>query len=376
VNWLFAFFIIFTPPCLWSQTSEEAALAQKAILEKEEEKRVVLRDLYRLHLEMKKASKERVVYESERNRTQESVASNRRMVKAIENRTARQRGKLKSRLRALYKFGDLGFVRIAFSRQGPADLDRTLRHLKVVIDWDYRLLKDYSESINNLRRKKGKLEKQLAQLRKLEDRVGEKQAVLNQTQKDKNTFLSKIDAEKLLNLARLKSLRKIASGGPDASNDPSEKWGTIRSMLEASFFERRGNLALPLSSARQIQGFGPYVHRKMQFKSKGIHLGSPNAGAGNPIKTVHGGKVVYNGKIEGYGQTLVVSHGDHYFTVYAGLRKSPLTVGEKVQLGQSVAESNEVTYFEVRHFSEPLNPDEWVSVSTTPAAAVSRPESL
>jgi murein DD-endopeptidase MepM/ murein hydrolase activator NlpD len=109
-------------------------------------------------------------------------------------------------------------------------------------------------------------------------------------------------------------------------------------MLEASFFERRGSLALPLSSARQIQGFGPYVQRN--------------------------------------GQTLVVSHGDHYFTVYAGLRKSPLTVGEKVQLGQSIAESNEVTYFEVRHFSEPLNPEEWVSVSTAPAAAVSRPESL
>lgn len=354
-----------------AQSADEAARAQRTILEKEEEKRTILRDLYRLHLEMKKASKERVVYESERNRAQENVASNRRMVKAIEKRTAKQRTKLKARLRALYKFGDLGFVRVAFSRQGPADLDRTLRNLKVVIDWDYRLLKDYNVSIETLRRKKNTLEKQLGQLRKLEDRVGEKQAVLTQKQKNKSTFLSKIDAEKLLELARLKSIRKKA-GEAETSADPSEKWGTIKSMLEASFFERRGVLSYPLQDGVVLQGFGPYTHREMQFKSKGVLLRTPSESSSPTVKTVHGGKVVFNGRLEGYGQTLVVSHGDHYFSVYAGLKKAPLKVGEKVQLGQTIAESDDVTYFELRHFNEALNPTDWIS----PAPSGSRPKTL
>jgi septal ring factor EnvC (AmiA/AmiB activator) len=64
---------------------------------------------------------------------------------------------------------------------------------------------------------------------------------------------------------------------------------------------------------------------------------------------------------------LVLDHGDHYYTVYAGTKDAVVTVGDQVQPQQKIASTGfseihgtQGMYFEIRHFSEPYDPKSWL----------------
>jgi septal ring factor EnvC (AmiA/AmiB activator) len=74
--------------------------------------------------------------------------------------------------------------------------------------------------------------------------------------------------------------------------------------------------------------------------------------------------------VDGFGQTLIVDHGDHYYTVYSHNETISVNVGDEVGQNQVVATvgsnpelSRDGIYFEVRHFSEPYDPQSWMKGS-------------
>ena len=68
---------------------------------------------------------------------------------------------------------------------------------------------------------------------------------------------------------------------------------------------------------------------------KGIDIGAPN---GTPIKAAAGGKVSYSGWMGGYGNLVIIDHGNGVKTRYAHSRKLHVKVGDKVSQGQFIAE--------------------------------------
>jgi len=91
------------------------------------------------------------------------------------------------------------------------------------------------------------------------------------------------------------------------------------------------------------------------------------ASAGTPIMAVYGGKVVYAGWFRGYGNMMILNHGNSYFTILAHAEDLFKKKGEKVNGGDVVAtvgESGSLAgpglYFEIRHHSSPLDPLKWL----------------
>jgi murein DD-endopeptidase MepM/ murein hydrolase activator NlpD len=66
----------------------------------------------------------------------------------------------------------------------------------------------------------------------------------------------------------------------------------------------------------------------------GIDIGAPH---GTPVYAVKDGYVVYKGVMGGYGNTILVEHGDCR-TLYAHLSKITVKAGEMVQAGQKIGE--------------------------------------
>ena len=57
---------------------------------------------------------------------------------------------------------------------------------------------------------------------------------------------------------------------------------------------------------------------------------------GTPVRAVRGGRVVLAGPFEGYGPTVVVSHGNGFYTLYLYLEDIGVVEGRDVETGQVV----------------------------------------
>ena len=84
---------------------------------------------------------------------------------------------------------------------------------------------------------------------------------------------------------------------------------------------------------------------------------------GQDIRAASAGKVVYNGNgIRGYGNLIIIRHGERALTAYAHNRDTQVHEGDEVLLGQVIAHMGEgapgkpVLYFEIRLDGKPVDP--------------------
>lgn len=92
------------------------------------------------------------------------------------------------------------------------------------------------------------------------------------------------------------------------------------------------------------------------------------AAAGTPVKAVEGGTVGLSGNFGTYGLTVVVSHGDGFYSVYSYLQNPVVRVGETVSKGQIIAQVGGQSsdygahlHFEIRGRNQAaLDPAEWL----------------
>jgi len=84
---------------------------------------------------------------------------------------------------------------------------------------------------------------------------------------------------------------------------------------------------------------------------------------GQDIRAASLGRVVYNGSgIRGYGNLIIIKHGENLLSAYAHTRESLVHDGQEVALGQVIAHMGEgapqkpVLYFEIRRNGKPVDP--------------------
>lgn len=108
--------------------------------------------------------------------------------------------------------------------------------------------------------------------------------------------------------------------------------------------------------------FGPRGRRHHD----GIDIPAPR---GTPIVAVDTGVVIYSDNgIRGYGNMIVLAHGDDIFTVYAHNRRNKVSKGERVDKGQMIAEIGNTgrstgphLHFEIRVKNKVRNPAQFLS---------------
>lgn len=101
---------------------------------------------------------------------------------------------------------------------------------------------------------------------------------------------------------------------------------------------RKAFLSAPVDFIRISSGFD--THRKHPILNRiRAHRGIDYATrTGTPVKSTGDGEVVFLGRKGGYGQVIVVKHGEHYETLYAHLAdfKENLKPGDQVRQGEVI----------------------------------------
>lgn len=99
----------------------------------------------------------------------------------------------------------------------------------------------------------------------------------------------------------------------------------------------KGSLIWPVKG-RISSGYGNRVHPI--FKSNHFHGGIDIAvNNGTPVLAAAGGKVTRAGWVSGFGNTVVLDHGNGVTTLYAHNSRILVKVGQMVHVGQSIAKS-------------------------------------
>ena len=86
-----------------------------------------------------------------------------------------------------------------------------------------------------------------------------------------------------------------------------------------------------------------------------------------PVRSIYAGQVVFSDWFRGYGQLMVLDHGDGFMSLYGYNKSLQVFVGDSVEPGQVIALTNRASaspepglYFEIRHNGVPDDPLLWV----------------
>lgn len=140
----------------------------------------------------------------------------------------------------------------------------------------------------------------------------------------------------------------------------------------------RTYLASPVAFSRKTSGFAIRLHPI--FQTRKAHLGVDYAApTGTPAQTVGDGVVEFAGVQGGFGNMVIVRHGNNHSTVYAHLSRIHVRKGQTVQKGQNIGAVGSTgwstgphLHFEFRVNGKHVDPDKVIqqaqNVPLTPAA--------
>lgn len=129
------------------------------------------------------------------------------------------------------------------------------------------------------------------------------------------------------------------------------------------FEQLKGKLTLPVRGV-VTNRFGA-LHADSPVQWKGLFVKSAS---GQPVKAIAAGRVVFADWLRGFGNLLIIDHGDGYMSLYANNETLYRQVGDVLHGGDTVAAvgnsgGNEDfgLYFELRHQSKPFDPMSWMA---------------
>ncbi|WP_339935922.1 peptidoglycan DD-metalloendopeptidase family protein [Undibacterium luofuense] len=147
--------------------------------------------------------------------------------------------------------------------------------------------------------------------------------------------------------------------------EPEEPVREVRSSIPAAgeFDKLKGQMRLPvrgdiLAKFGSRRGDGPTW--------KGLFIKAPE---GSEVRAVAPGKVIFADWYKGYGNMVIVGHGDKYMSIYGNNQSVLKHVGDTVKAGDVIASAgssgaNEESglYFEIRREGRAFDPLNWISV--------------
>jgi murein hydrolase activator len=290
----------------------------------------------------------------------------------IEHRAEVNAQYVAGRLAALYKLGWLGKFHVLASADSMFDFFLSKRTMEQILDHDEtvmaQLSRDQAEMQALLTQLVARKNEKQATTARLNERIG----AMKTEQARREALLAEIRGKKSLQLAAIESLKASARAldrKVEAFNTAALPAASSPIMpAEKPFAALKGLLMMPVKG-KIVSFFGHYKDSKFKVNhfQSGINI---KADRGEPIRAVYSGRTLFSSWFKGFGNMIILDHGDHYYTVYAHLEEQFKSKGDPVEAGEVIAtvgDSGSLTgaglHFEVRYHGKPMNPLGWIKKS-------------
>jgi septal ring factor EnvC (AmiA/AmiB activator) len=280
---------------------------------------------------------------------------------------------MSARAVALYRAGELGALPILFSAGDLREFLTRVQTLRRLLSHDASLLASYRRTRRSLVAARELAAAAAAESDQAERTLDERSAQLLEEGERKRELARRLRWSRSRERRALAELETAAQALEEAvAALPEQGLAAPAGTPSVAFASLRGSLPAPVAGF-VARGFGRVVDTEFRTATfrKGVEFDVP---VGTPVHAVADGRVRYAGRFRGYGNTVIVDHGDQYFTVSAHLSEIGVAVGDWLTAGEQLGlsgDSGSLTgaqlYFEVRRGRDALDPSEWLPRPGSPS---------
>ena len=294
--------------------------------------------------------------------------------RTLEAAVAAQQGELGQLLALRHAAGEQDYLRLLLSGRDPNQAARELYYYSYIsrAQADFiRALRANLAALAQLEREARDKNAELVEL-ETQQRAGRRELLAQQA--ERRRVLAKLATRARSQRREIRSLQRdearlsrlveeigkaIAPGGglrneklPEAGRD------------SLSFASLKGKLRLP-TRGELIGRFGS-PRRDSRLSAKGVFI---RGASGQEVRAVAAGRVVFADWMRGFGNLMIIDHGQGYLTIYGNNEALLKQVGDAVATGDVVAtvgnsggNRDSGLYFEIRYQGKPTDPLRWVSL--------------
>lgn len=335
--------------------------------------------------------------EQEQRRANSELTALQEASAATEKRIEQQQESLSEAIRAAHQRGQSDALKLMLSGRDPNQTARDLRYLASLSRAQLELIESLKTDLAKLEQLKTEVSNKSAILAELREARLEEQKKLQSERSEREKLLGKLSArikkqrseiatlkrdeqrmtklvERLNRLVAEKAAREKAALEKAAKSAKAPAKPTSGRSLgvntrtpepfqtDKPFSRLKGALHLPVKGELMNRFGTPREEGGVSWK--GLFIRAPQ---GSVVKAIAAGQVVFSEWLRGFGNLIIVDHGEGYMSLYSNNESLYKQVGDLVQPGDAIAsvgnsggQSDSGLYFEMRHQSRPINPMHWV----------------
>ncbi len=285
---------------------------------------------------------------------------------ALNQSLTSQRAAIADLLRATYALGKGSDLRLLLGDEDIARIARSLAYSKYFQQDRVQKVQQLMTELTNLQDLENQITAEQQALQATRAQRQQQVADLQQQRKSQQQLANQIDAQYKNEAQKLGAMKqnaqsldellvKLQKAIDDAAREAARKARANPTVPLGgpgkTLANIRGNLPWPAPGA--VHTFG-----------NGVLITSPQ---GADVRAVAPGRVVYAHFMRGYGQLIILSHGNGWLSMYGNNETLTHGVGDDVTAGEvlgtamlSTSDSTGV-YFELRHDGRPVDPRSWLS---------------
>ncbi|MFD0696282.1 murein hydrolase activator EnvC family protein [Paenibacillus sp. GCM10027628] len=347
-----------------AEMQQKANDTQNQIAKVQTEKDQTTKDMKTIVNQVNEASKKLSDLNNQIDQVSDTLEENGKQLDEAEARVASRDQMLKSRLRLMYMNGFVSYMDVLMSATSFSDFLNRLEALKSIVNQDKEILESNKKDRDTVEQKKHETEQQLDQVKALYAEADAVRNDLKAKEKEKEVKIASLSKqEKVLEDISEESENQLTQLAKQEADLQAKK--RAASKAKSPFTYSGGKLGYPLAAQAPITSdfvmrINPVTGKPENHK--GIDLGAPK---GTEIRAAENGSVIYASWMNGYGNCVIIDHGNGLWTVYGHIMNDGIyvKVGDTVKRGQAIAGvgmTGQATgyhlHFEVRLNEKPVDP--------------------
>lgn len=295
----------------------------------------------------------------EKQRLQEKLTSLRNENDVLKEDQIRLEADVEAGIRQLWMLQQGGGLRVWLGDQDPQQTARHLAYYRLILEEQQHSIERYQQGVADIAARVSTILRTETDLTARAAAIAATREQLTAEQDTRRQTIARINTQLKQDQAQLDAL--IAN--QNRLNMLLERLQAIAlpaSPASQPFAALRGQLTMPIEG-KPINRFGAIRNADLRWRGWLIP-----AEQGDPIRAVHGGRVIFADWLRGQGLLLVVDHGDEWLSLYAQNHSLLRAVGDWVSSGEVLSRAGATggsemngLYFEIRHQGEPVDPADW-----------------
>ncbi len=287
---------------------------------------------------------------------------------------------VKKRLTAFFKMGGVTLVNAIFAAHSLPEAINIREEFRFMLRHDRQIIQRYrtkisllQEAMKNINASKNKIldiiNEEKTQEQQLIDTRMKRQNLLNQVRLQKDLYQQALQEmaagaaslEAKINKSRVPMIR--ARRRKITRADRSYKRHTI---LKSGFAAMKGQLIPPVMG--KINRFFGSQNGKFGFRINFPGLDFTPAGD-LKVRAIFAGKIIFTGYLAAYGNTVIIDHGQQYYTLLSGLATIYKKTGDHVRGAEVIGLAggdgllHKGLHFELRYGPTPIDPLPWLTIN-------------